>query len=1458
MNKQAINTFIKGMNKDIDKSVISKDSYLDAYNFRIVTSEGSSSGAFENIKGNKLIGATYLTSTGPVVNGHSYLVVKDSVQYNGIDVPLNLAFTGVVGVTTFIGDGKILDLSGSNLLPINQLICGAVRLRNDIILFTTSNVSTPVHGVGRNMIYKLTLNKTTEEVSTITLLYDDNLNPGLGADTLDFSFLYKIKAVSKYETPNVQKIYWTDGYNNLRYANVAANLTLTGDAYTANDYMLTSMFEFLPDFTPSKPVLADMIGGDLMSGMVQYSYQLYRLNGAETAFSPVSDIIHIVTDNDFKANTIDYKGSDVDVQTGKGCKLSISNLNSGYNRLRLIRIYYPTLNAVPTISIVNEIEITDTPSTISISDIGNIISSLTLDEFNISSTELFSCEDLAIKNNRLFAANINKSEFIVEDFDTRVVRFRGTVNEIVNQPEISLGAFYEVTSTCTYISDHTVNISIPNIDVLLSLAPGDSLVRINKVTVVDLEGYYTDGSGSQYFLASTPIVATNVVYSSPDISFRVTSTSAMFTDYVAGPASWDFEVLLDYDYSTTTVYNNAVVNDVENGDLIISQPIDDSQAEWDIAGWSSYVETHDGINKYNDPYNDGTGTYDLMYQKDCTTLGAEGPNIKIDFATEELILDSSNANYTFSANPPTDSIDLSYSNYASPWKDGKLSWQRDEVYRLYAVWGNDRGQVSDPSWICDLRMPSLHTSPFLNSDGNTVYPGVLSKIDSGNIIFYRLYPRIYFKSFPTNASWVQIYRVKRNREDRFVVTQCYAISSYFDVSVYRPELANVALSSSGEIIKLVSPEINITKNIAYRSNDYLDYATNFSTYTTTSEGAYEGSIHKMKENTVVLYSSDNITQIEYAVVCTPLTSATDSSVLIGTDSYNNFNEKSPVPNSAKGCTGLVVKYTNASWAAEGVDGVIVNYKSNVYGSQYNGHTYENRGLNISIPCSGIISSTSSWNDIYYGDTFINYFDCSTLLADLSQVELTSLSDTYIETIYVPLESSINCDLRHDKESRHMYPLYHVDSMLRQEFMGDHLEAFNQTTDLYLYNTVYSQQTSAQYAVSVMFDTVSETSFDCLIKASNVKYTGELSDSWTKFNTNEEIEVDSNYGEVRAIDTINDRLFFWQEDAFGNLSVNERSLIQDSSSSNLSLGTGGVLDRYDYISSSVGILNKFTIVKSDTAIYWFYNKDTSIYRFDNKLINLTKDKGLWSWFKDKYASTYSVHGVYDRTFDDVIYTLYSSNVAGYTIGFNEQTDQFVSFYDFVPYMYIDYKDGYLSTKPYVSNSVSFMFMHNSDINPRCRFYSLLESTDDDLVNTFASTIKLMYNDNYPITKVFDTVEYISNAFDDSTGIEQYGITFDKIRCYNDYQNTDWIDLLYPVNIMRRERGWTLVVPRNLVTTDYTTSSNIFDPINIDSTGTKVWHERIRDKYMVLDLSFDNETQTKFVVPFIGIKYRLSYR
>nr|DAF82556.1 MAG TPA: hypothetical protein [Caudoviricetes sp.]DAG45363.1 MAG TPA: hypothetical protein [Caudoviricetes sp.] len=48
------------------------------------------------------------------------------------------------------------------------------------------------------------------------------------------------------------------------------------------------------------------------------------------------------------------------------------------------------------------------------------------------------------------------------------------------------------------------------------------------------------------------------------------------------------------------------------------------------------------------------------------------------------------------------------------------------------------------------------------------------------------------------------------------------------------------------------------------------------------------------------------------------------------------------------------------------------------------------------------------------------------------------------------------------------------------------------------------------------------------------------------------------------------MLFWQQKAFGVLSVNERSITTDNSGNDVILGDGGVLSRYDYFSNKFGM------------------------------------------------------------------------------------------------------------------------------------------------------------------------------------------------------------------------------------------------------------------------------------------------
>ncbi|MCZ2337515.1 MAG: hypothetical protein LC127_04805 [Chitinophagales bacterium] len=120
----------------------------------------------------------------------------------------------------------------------------------------------------------------------------------------------------------------------------------------------------------------------------------------------------------------------------------------------------------------------------------------------------------------------------------------------------------------------------------------------------------------------------------------------------------------------------------------------------------------------------------------------------------------------------------------------------------------------------------------------------------------------------------------------------------------------------------------------------------------------------------------------------------------------------------------------------------------------------------------------------YGDTFINYFDVSTLLYDMTVAEGNWSDYSKNESVYVPLESSINCNLRHG--GFEMHKQYNVnESYMLQEELGAHmftdsnsvLHTYNQTNDMYKYNTVYSQQPLVAGLVSIDESRKSETVFD---------------------------------------------------------------------------------------------------------------------------------------------------------------------------------------------------------------------------------------------------------------------------------------------------------------------------------------------------------------------------------------------
>jgi len=228
--------------------------------------------------------------------------------------------------------------------------------------------------------------------------------------------------------------------------------------------------------------------------------------------------------------------------------------------------------------------------------------------------------------------------------------------------------------------------------------------------------------------------------------------------------------------------------------------------------------------------------------------------------------------------------------------------------------------------------------------------------------------------------------------------------------------------------------------------------------------------------------------------------------------------------------------------------------------------------------------------LFGGDSYINIF---TFNAAHEWYDSTFTRAVKMATVYaVPLETSI------DLHAQFSTDLYGVDNNSR--YVQDKVSSFNgytQTTDAYAYNTAYNAPTNVRTWYPNLTTEGQTNNFDTRIHFSERKINNEKIDNWLQYKAMNFLDVDSRYGKITDMKLFKDRLLFWQEHAVGLLSVNERIIINDMNDAQLQLGTGGVLERYDYISTLYGMKeHQHARANGDAALYWWDGNNKEILQY----------------------------------------------------------------------------------------------------------------------------------------------------------------------------------------------------------------------------------------------------------------------
>ena len=1404
---QFINTFSQGLDQDSSKNRYDNTHYFSAENIRPITQESLSSGAIENLLGN----VRRLNCTNNLNNRViGYTVMRDHVilftTTNNTDIPN----TSSIDTIWKVAISEIESLTNLNFLTLN---------------------GTPFH-LGGHQIYE---------------------------GQLGFCTGNKIKAVSRFENDDIQKVYWVDGFNNLRHINVVHDANVNNLSTLQADKL-----EVISNFELTRPELSGFESGNLRAGKVQYSYQLYVLNGGETVFSPPSHLINITESNEQASTSDGYMGSNLDTITGKAVRCSIDIQATGYNRVRIIAIHYTTLQGDPHIRTVEEKEISTLGETISFVDAGQNYGSYILEQIRILGTFLFSPKELAVKDNILFPANIVEKAFDI-NFDARTYRFAGK-SSVTTEPNYqsvagirqksriydSQGNYYEgdgLNPTGTWTGSGLANITgWANI-------PAD-FDAINRFNDLDNDGnhnfrfmYQSDGitlGGEGPRIKYVFKVKTVELDDNSGIPFIRTGLEAVPNNPSFNNYASPYQCARYLGYARDETYRFGIVffdekgrssfvkwiGDIRMPSISTKNTVDNYTPDGGPSTWQI-----DRI-KFND-YSPFGGKYSVTINNDPGPTGYSYTELESSpFDTMNSVMEAlgifpdiivSNVDLV------NNQFDITYQMTGSH----TIQIRRFIEYHFISqgIPKTEMVEVSINYTVTNIR--SYSPAVGNKTDFNTVYYDTAVSKTKMNI----LYPEFTVNLAGSEAEGLsyQIVRVQRQSNDRSIRAQGMVTGTLGSGNTRYPYLWGQGVSWDTSVVCFNSPEVAFNKNLVRQSGDKLQIAAVTNNAWLDISGnilrvKYRGyaALNDPQDPASLATSGDEFYQYNSSQVdaATLVTMDTNEAVLgpisyfRGVRTVGNAEE-----NTDKG-VNLLSRLNSSSWMGYNTGSTarhLVNYRRNTFLYQYGGNTYESRSRNVYMATGRVQKLDLAVIPVFDGDTYIAMFDY--LNAGWKESSETGKSDIAI----FPVETSINLELRMDS-SYHVQQAVtpsHQMQLMREKRgiyvseIGGNTITYTQPTDLYIYNTVYSKENTTIVHLIRPFDWKQQTKFDTRVLSSNVKINNELSDSWLNFGANAYLDVDPQYGELTALINIGDQMLFFQPKAFGTLSINERALLQTTSIAQLSLGTSGVLARFDYAKTEMGLSHKDHIVLSQNGLYWLDVITKSMYKFTGGPEEISLMKGMSSWFKSNINQSTVLRDI--LLFSDPAYKeislVCSTSGKEYHLVYNEITDSFTSFYTYYPKFVINYEDKVLS-----SNDRLSFYRHNDLAGSRCVFYNSAAQP---------SNITLIVNPDPLATKVFNNLEWLTEVYNGNDNI--HNETFNSVTVSNDYQDTGTISLT-PANLKRRLRRWRHTIGRAVYT----------------ETGAAQTRgdARIRDSYMKLKLEFSNTSSRRLVAHDIITSYMIT--
>lgn len=352
----------RGMQQDLSISKFNPEFSYENRNIRITAREDSSLLSITNERGNKVLQFKKAKPTNKLTfkldtETHNYYIYSESPVYS--DITVTCRWYDVDGES--YTDTETILLKGTSKVEAEEseeIARGIIALsiqEDDKFIYYSESVPAPenptLDGFEGTCIGYATLNEyiilfthvgekddriyRIKDLQDVTVMFQGNLN---------FDLEHLIDTLPVYESEGVQKVYWTDSYNQPRVINFINDPE-------PDKWGEASYYDFSPSVGPYSfiDVTKNATGGEFAPGVIQY------------AFTYITDW-HGVESNIVNTSSLNYisynkRAAKEDETCYNSFSIRLSGLDPRYKYIRLYSIHRTSVDTTPTVKIIGEYDI---------------------------------------------------------------------------------------------------------------------------------------------------------------------------------------------------------------------------------------------------------------------------------------------------------------------------------------------------------------------------------------------------------------------------------------------------------------------------------------------------------------------------------------------------------------------------------------------------------------------------------------------------------------------------------------------------------------------------------------------------------------------------------------------------------------------------------------------------------------------------------------------------------------------------------------------------------------------------------------------------------------------------------------------------------------------------------------------------------------------------------------------